>query len=81
MNIQEFSIEELEAELKNRKKQVPTMTQDPSWERLIAYVLGAIKEIVDTEYVPDDFKYYVFEIVMATSYGNEFGEWYNKYVR
>ena len=81
MNIQEFSIEELEAELKNRKKQVPTMTQDPSWERLIAYVLGAIKEIVDTEYVLDDFECYVFEIVMATLYGNEFWDWYNKYVR
>jgi hypothetical protein len=79
MNLKNYSIDDLKAELERREKkelEPPKRIQNPNLTEIITMCESHIAEIANGTYHEDnDFKTYLYEVVMATFYSGDFWPW------
>ncbi len=76
----EYTDEQLQAELERRKKPVlarPDRLRNPDWEPLIKMMEENMTESIAKGYEDEDFKHYVYEEAMKTVYGPSYFRWRN----
>ena len=80
--IQDFSLEELEREVKERKNpKVPTPIPEPDFTKVKAAIVEGIKDLRETGNEDEDFEHFVFETAFEAVYGKDGWKWYNQLLR
>lgn len=80
--LSEFSIEELEAEIKKRNEPPdPIASKHINLTKLQKQAAEYLQQIKEKGYTDDDSEHFIFEAVMETFYGTDIWKWINKYTR
>lgn len=82
-DMQNFSDNELQAELNSRKEvqrqaDKPCMIEVPDYKALRGLCQKYIDDLHEKNWVDDDLKHYVFETAMTTFFGPNVWGWINK---
>lgn len=77
--LNDYTIKELEDEIKRRKDNKPKSKDYDkiNWVSVVGYAINAVKSIDDGKGIPKDFEQLMMELVMETVYGVEVWEWWN----
>jgi hypothetical protein len=77
-SIRNFSIHQLEEELKRRASQKPDRMACANWTQVIDYVGWAITQIHEDKGIPKDFEHHLMEEVLTAMYSQDVWTWWNK---
>lgn len=82
MNLDQFTDEQLKAELERREKlanKPPGMIENPDFREVILAVKDQTTQIYEGQY-DERGKQYIWQTVMEACYGKGYWAWYNKMV-
>lgn len=80
MKLDNLTDAQLQAELDRRKQptaSIPAVVRNPDWSPLIRMVEDVTAESIKQGYQDDDFKHYIYEMVMKAIYGPDYFKWRN----
>lgn len=80
MNLQDYSDEQLKAELKKREatpKSIPVKLEKIDFEPVVEMIDRIIERAKSKRYWDEDYEGYIFEAVVKAIYGESFFDWLN----
>lgn len=80
MNLRNVSLDELEKEIKRRKKQErlpPPMAVAPDYDSIRECVENINKEMIEQNYNDEDNKHWIYEAVIKALYGDNADKYFN----
>lgn len=85
MDLEEFTMEELEQELKRRRATKPEILTDKEvcnkFTDIKKFLDSNMENVIKKGYPLKDFKYTCYEILIEAFYGTSIWDWFNKYNR
>lgn len=84
MSFENFTDEELKAELEKRTNPTPAFPlplAEPKFERLRALCVDYLTDLNKNGRVDDDYKYYIYEVALEAVYGKEVWKFINRVMK
>jgi len=72
-----FSIEDLELEIRRRKRKIPLPIDQMNWTPVVDCIEEGINALQDEGFEGEDFEGFVFEAAMEVVYGKDVWKWYS----